>query len=145
MARWGIPALVAVAVFAFFCPVFDAGFVGWDDDVNFTGNYNYRGFSPGNLRWMFTDISGHYIPLTWLTLAADYELWGMDPAGYHFTSLLLHAANAVLFYFILLALLRRIDEASPPGPPPRGPSSSPSTPCAGSPGRRCWRSSLTSP
>jgi len=31
-----------------------------------------------------TTLSGHYIPLTWLTLGLDYVIWGMEPAGYHF-------------------------------------------------------------
>jgi tetratricopeptide (TPR) repeat protein len=36
----------------------------------------------------------------------DYVFWGMNPAGYHLTSLLIHVANAVLFYFVSLRLLR---------------------------------------
>src|SRR5205814_6982219 len=40
------------------------------------------------------------------TLGLDYVVWGMNPFGYHLTSLALHAANSVLLYFILLAFLR---------------------------------------
>ena len=36
---------------------------------------------------------GHYIPLSWMTFGLDYSLWGMKPAGYHLTSLILHATN----------------------------------------------------
>lgn len=35
---------------------------------------------------------GHYQPLSWLTLALDYLIWGMNPFGYHLTNLVLHAA-----------------------------------------------------
>jgi len=49
---------------------------------------------------------GHYSPLTWITLGADYVVWGLDPLGYHLTSLLLHSANAVVVYLIALRLLR---------------------------------------
>src|SRR5947199_8985411 len=42
----------------------------------------------------------HYIPLTWMTLGMDYLLWGMNPVGYHLTSLLLHATSAVVFFFL---------------------------------------------
>jgi hypothetical protein len=39
------------------------------------------------LRWMFTDLSmGHYQPISWLTLGLDYALWGINPFGYHLTS-----------------------------------------------------------
>lgn len=47
------------------------------------------------------------MPLTWLTLAADHALWGLNPFGYHLTNVLLHAANAVLFFWIALRLLPR--------------------------------------
>ncbi len=55
---------------------------------------------------MFTAFHmGHYIPLTWVTLGADYLLWGLDPLGYHMTNLLLHAANAIVVYLLGLRLL----------------------------------------
>src|SRR5258706_4745447 len=47
-----------------------------------------------------------YWPLTWVSLALDYAAWGMNPSGYHLTSLLLHSANAALFYFVALRLMR---------------------------------------
>jgi tetratricopeptide (TPR) repeat protein len=40
-----------------------------------------------------------------MTLGLDYVLWGMNPTGYHLTNLLLHAANAVLIYFVARRLL----------------------------------------
>src|SRR6266852_5911122 len=56
---------------------------------------------------MWTTHLGHYIPLTWMTLGLDYLLWGMNPVGYHLTNLLLHAANAVVFFFVVRRLLTR--------------------------------------
>ena len=47
---------------------------------------------------------GHYVPLSWMTLGFDYAVWGMNPVGYHLTNLLLHAANALLVYFLALRL-----------------------------------------
>src|SRR5438876_3193808 len=47
----------------------------------------------------------HYIPLTWMTLGMDYVLWGMNPVGYHLTSLLLHVTSAVVFFFLARRLL----------------------------------------
>ncbi|MDA8427864.1 MAG: glycosyltransferase family 39 protein [Geobacteraceae bacterium] len=34
----------------------------------------------------------------------DYQLWGLDPAGYHFVNILLHALNGILVYRLLLQL-----------------------------------------
>ncbi len=107
ISRWLAPVLIVLLTFVAFFPVLQNGFVGWDDDRNLFENPNYRGLGWAQLRWMFTTFYfGHYRPLTWVTLGLDYLLWGMNPFGYHLTSLLLHAVNAVLFYFVTLRLLR---------------------------------------
>src|SRR5260370_16657333 len=59
---------------------------------------------------------GHYIPITWLTFSANYAAGGMDPRGYHLLNLLLHAANAVTFYFIARRLLAAARNGGPPAP-----------------------------
>lgn len=48
---------------------------------------------------------GHYMPFTWLTFALDHALGRMDTWGYHLASLLLHAVNAVLVYWVARRLL----------------------------------------
>ena len=58
---------------------------------------------------------GHWIPVTWLTFSLDHALWGMDAFGYHLTNILLHAANAALFYLLALRLLRLGSPASRAG------------------------------
>jgi protein O-mannosyl-transferase len=114
-----VPAALALMTFIVFLPALKAGFVNWDDDINFLDNANYRGLGAAQLQWMFTTfLIGHYIPFTWMTFGLDYVVWGMNPAGYHLTNILLHVANAVLFYFIALHLLR----LSVPARPADGPS-----------------------
>lgn len=101
-----LPACVAIITFIAFLPVLHDGFVSWDDDKNFTENPNYRGLGPAQLRWMWTTFHmGHYVPLSWMTLGLDYRVWGMNPAGYHLTNLLLHTASAVMVYFLARRLL----------------------------------------
>src|SRR3989449_1249970 len=85
--------------------LFRSQFVNWDDEENFLDNPHYRGLGWTHLRWMWTTHLGHYIPLTWMTLGLDYLLWGMNPLGYHLTNLLLHAANAVVFFFVVRRIL----------------------------------------
>jgi tetratricopeptide (TPR) repeat protein len=83
-------------------------FVQWDDPINLLDNKKFRGLGWPQIEWMFsTTLMGHYIPVTWLTFGLDYVLWGMEPAGYHFTNLVLHAGNVVLFFFLGLWLLPR--------------------------------------
>jgi Flp pilus assembly protein TadD len=111
-ANWRTPAIVAVlllgAVLLTFSPALYAGFVRFDDPEVVAANPHIRSFSAENLRWMFTSsLLGHYHPLTWLSLALDYQLWGDSPRGYHLTNILLHAANAVLVYLLARRLVAR--------------------------------------
>src|SRR5262249_49004678 len=46
--------------------------------------------------------AGFYHPLTFLSHALDCQLFGLNAAGHHYVSLLLHAPNAVLLFLILL-------------------------------------------
>lgn len=106
-ALW--PYAVAAAAVAFLAglPALNGGFVNWDDDLNFLANPHYRGLAAENLRWMFTTFHmGPYQPLAWLTLGLDFALWGMAPRGYHFTSLLLHAATAAAFVPLAATLVK---------------------------------------
>ncbi len=87
--------------------------MNWDDELNLTDNPYWRGLGWRQFRWMFTVLhGGHYQPLSWVSYAIDYRLWGLDPFGYHLTSLALHAANAVVFWLVAMELLRA---AEPPG------------------------------
>ena len=106
MGAW-IVVCVAVTTFVAFAPSLQNHFVDWDDPDNFITNPYYRGLGWTQLRWMWTTVLlGHYVPVTWMTLGLDYLTWGMNPAGYHLTNVLLHSANATLVYLVALRLLR---------------------------------------
>jgi protein O-mannosyl-transferase len=105
-----LPALLTAALtFIAFLPALNNGFVNWDDAFNFIHNPFYRGLGWEQLRWMFGPeslrLGGHYMPLTWLTYGLDYSLWGMNPKGYHLSSLLLHCASAAVFFWVSRRLL----------------------------------------
>jgi len=107
----GIAAVTAAA----FAPALQAGFLGWDDYPNFVVNPHYRGLGSHQLRWMLTSAwSGHWTPLTWLTLSLDWVTWGRDPFGYHLTSVLLHAATAVVLFIVAERLLGHAMPEMPP-------------------------------
>src|SRR6266571_1360934 len=112
-----LPVLIALVTVVPFLPTLDNQFVNWDDERNFLDNYQYRGLGWTHLRWMWTTSHiGHYAPLTWMTLGLDYLVWGLKPVGYHLGNLLLHAANAAVFYLVA----RRILGLALPGPGERG-------------------------
>src|SRR5262249_14791706 len=54
-----------------------------------------------------TTLLGNYMPVTWLSYAVDYQFWGLRASGYHLSNNLLHAADAALFFWLALLLLRR--------------------------------------
>ena len=96
-------------------PALRGEFVAWDDPTNFVNNPSYRGLGLTQLWWMLTSVDGVWIPLTWVTFGLDYVLWGMQPAGYHLTSLVLHALAGAIAYFVA----RRLLMAAAPAPAPR--------------------------
>jgi hypothetical protein len=107
--------LIASVVFVCYLPALNNGFV-WDDNHNLVENFNYRGLSSSHLYWMFTTFhDANYHPLAWLTLGFDFVLWGMNPAGYHLTNIVLHVINSVLFYFLIVVFIRQTNIASNTG------------------------------
>ena len=116
--RWVLPLLIAIATAVAFYPALDNGFV-WDDEAALVHNEHIQSLSASNLWWMLTTTyTGPYQPLAWLSLAIDEAVWGGKTAwGYHFTSIVLHACAAVVFFLVagrVLAAVRGADEA--PGP-----------------------------
>jgi hypothetical protein len=96
--------LIAAGIFsaavAVFLPALRFPFLSWDDRVNVVENGLLR-FDGAGLTFMLTGSRlGHWQPLTWLSLALDRLAWGGSPAGFHLTNVILHAAGAVLLYFL---------------------------------------------
>lgn len=102
---------VVALTFVVFLPALDARWVGWDDPGNFLENEAWRGLGPEQLTWMWTQAHmGHYTPLTWMSLAVDHALWGMDPRGYHLTNVVLHALSAGVLFLLTRRLLARASD-----------------------------------
>lgn len=87
---------------ALFNPLLD-----WDDRIFITINPAFRSFAWPNIRWMFTTFyGGPYQPLSWLSYAVDFAIFGLRPFGFHLTNVVLHAATAVAVYFLAIRLYR---------------------------------------
>src|SRR5436190_2534201 len=95
---WGGVLLLLVLVA--YLPVFRADFI-WDDNDYLIDNPTLR--SPGGLEriWLEPRASPQHYPLVFTTFWLEYRLWGMNPAGYHVTNLLLHGLGAVLLWRVL--------------------------------------------
>lgn len=97
---------LAILTFIVYLPALNNGFVNWDDNVYVYENPNIRTLDIDFLKWSLTSVvAGLWHPLTLLSLATDYALWGLNPEGYHLTNILFHALNAMLVFYLTMKLL----------------------------------------
>jgi tetratricopeptide (TPR) repeat protein len=99
---WAGAGLCSLTLIAF-------GGAGGNDFFNLD-DYEYVVYNPHvrtgvswrNTAWALTTFhAGNWQPLTWLSLQLDAEWHGTWPAGYHWTNVFLHTANALLLYLAL--------------------------------------------
>ena len=103
--RFWVPALAAFVAFLVFLPSLRSGFVSWDDPMFLLQPTGWRGFGPAQWAWSFRSTVGAlWQPLAYLTYGFDFALWGLDPRGYHLTSILLHSVCSALVALIGLEL-----------------------------------------
>jgi protein O-mannosyl-transferase len=96
-------ASVLAATLLAFWPLFQNGFVNYDDP--FTLQQNEHLAAPGMLKWAFTTTHmGHYQPLAWVAWSQAKTLFGMTATAFHTVSLLGHVANAALVYLLAIGL-----------------------------------------
>jgi tetratricopeptide (TPR) repeat protein len=81
-------------------------FVNYDDPQYVTANGAVRaGLTIAGVRWAVTAtdfVLWH--PVTWVSHMLDVELYGLNPAGHHVTSVGLHLANVLLVFVVLVRL-----------------------------------------
>lgn len=86
-------------------------FVSLDTGLAVRDNPHVRdGLTWTSVVWAFTDATTYYDywhPLSWLSHLMDIELFGMNPAGHHLSSLAIHLANVALLFLLMWRLTRR--------------------------------------
>lgn len=90
-------------VMALYWPVGGYDFIALDDNLYVVENANLqRGFSLQNFTWaMNTFHTTNWHPLTWISYMVDYELFSLNPGGYHVHNLILHILNTLLLFILL--------------------------------------------
>jgi len=98
--------VLAAAALAVFWGALRCDFVNYDDPTYVTSNADVRhGLTRAGVAWAFeTGAASNWHPLTWLSHMADVQFYGLNPAGHHLTSVLLHSANAALLFLVLNAM-----------------------------------------
>jgi protein O-mannosyl-transferase len=95
--------LLAAIVLVLYWPVTGYEFIAMDDNLYLLENPDIqKGLSRQGISWALTTLyTTNWHPLTWLSLMADYELYGLNAVGYHVSNLLLHILNTLLLFLVL--------------------------------------------
>jgi tetratricopeptide (TPR) repeat protein len=109
--RW-FPLLVVLAAVVVYANTLRNGFV-WDDVVIVVDNPNLKDWRrlPELLSGPLAPGTLYYRPLQALTFAVDYAVAGLGPAFFHATNVALHAAAALLFYYLSRGMLQQATAA----------------------------------
>src|SRR5215469_5014200 len=97
---------LVASVFIVFWPVTHYEFVNFDDIGYVVQNRHVQhGFNWADIHWAFTSFyAGNWHPVAWLSHTLDWQLYGLKSGGHHLTSVILHAANTVLLFWVLVSL-----------------------------------------
>jgi tetratricopeptide (TPR) repeat protein len=95
---------LVAAVLVCYRPAIHNGFLNYDDDAYITNNDHVKaGLTRATVKWALTTFdAANYHPLTWLAHALNCQLFGLNPAAHHESSVLLHGACAMLLFLWLL-------------------------------------------
>jgi hypothetical protein len=102
-----LPALLVLAVALLYGRTLTFDFVNYDDYDLVARNTEFLS-DPGNILTSFTthaftthrEEGVYYRPVLLLSYFADYFVWGLNPAGYHLTNILLHILATLSLFFL---------------------------------------------
>jgi len=98
----GLGLVLVVATLAVYFPVNWYPFISLNDGEYVTRNVHITQLNWETLKWSFTSFyAANWHPLTWLSHAADRQLFSLDSGLHHDSNLLLHVLNTVLLFWIL--------------------------------------------
>ncbi len=80
-------------------------FIYYDDLLFLTEPALAAGLSGAGLKWVLAGVvAGNWHPVTNLTFLLMHRFWGDNPGAEHLLNALIHAANAVLLFLVLVKL-----------------------------------------
>lgn len=105
-ALFAASLLSALVTFIIYLPSIGNGFVSWDDAKYVYENLWIQSLDLAFLKRAFTEVYfSNWHPLTMITYAVDYALWGLNPLGYHLENNILHAINTALVAVLSVRLI----------------------------------------
>jgi tetratricopeptide (TPR) repeat protein len=109
--NYAVAGSVALLTVAVYLTAVRNDFVEWDDSMYVVDNIRIRSIDSSFFKWAFLDFyAANWHPLTWISHALDYAVWGLDPLGHHVTNILLHAINTLV---VVLLTMRLVESGEP--------------------------------
>lgn len=104
-----IAALLVLAIIGIYAQTTKFDFVSVDDFEYVRDNYAINnGVSWEAIKWAFqNNVAGNWHPITMLSHMLDCQIYGVVPGAHHYTNVLLHIANTLLLFFLLLRMTRK--------------------------------------
>ena len=101
--------LLVAGIAGIYSEVGSFDFVNYDDDRYVTSNPNVQaGLTGDSIAWAFTTRhASNWHPVTWLSHMLDAELFELEPAGHHRSSVLWHAVAALALFAALVRMTDR--------------------------------------
>jgi tetratricopeptide (TPR) repeat protein len=106
VAVWPLACVLVLMVGALFAQTREFGFINYDTPAQVSDNPEVLdGLTAEGIDWAFSSGStGNWIPLTRISHMIDVSLFGLDSGSHHLTSVLIHAANTVLLFYLLFSV-----------------------------------------
>jgi len=107
--KYYLAGSVSLITFLVYLAALRNDFVSWDDGAYVYENPHISSVNAAFFKWAFFDFySYNWHPLTWLSHALDYAVWGLNPLGHHLTSIILHAVNTFVVVFLVMRLSKTV-------------------------------------
>ncbi len=100
---WWVSLFLVLSTLAVYWPVTKYDFVAYDDTDFVTANPHVQaGLTAEGFKWAWhSEVARNWHPITMLSHMVDCQFYGLDAGRHHLTNLLLHAANALLLFYVL--------------------------------------------
>ena len=104
---------MAILTVTAFWQLKDCGFINFDDNFYVYENHYVQSSLNWNsigqaFSWELVKISTNWHPITWLSFMLDYQIFGLNPQGFHLMNLLFHVMNTILLFLVLRRMTKRL-------------------------------------
>jgi len=114
--KYYLSGIVSILTFAVYLPSLQNNFLQWDDILYVLDNQHITSMNADFFRWAFFDFyASNWHPLTWISHALDYFIWGLNPMGHHLTNVILHSINTFLVILLTTKLIEVSKETAAKG------------------------------